>query len=125
MYTLGLKRDFIARHFLIGGDWGEENTPHAHHYVVEIRLEGRDLDRHGYLTDICDIETALDAQVDFFRDKILNDLPGFENLNPSLEQFAAIICTAVSEYIQTRHLTAVIVRIWENESAWAEFRKEF
>ena len=125
MYTLGLKRDFTARHFLIGGDWGEENTLHAHHYVVEIRLEGRDLDRHGYLTDICDIETALDAQVDFFRDKILNDLPGFENLNPSLEQFAAFICTAVSECIQTRHLTAVIVRIWENESAWAEFRKEF
>ena len=125
MYTIGLKRDFIARHSLIGGDWGEENTPHAHHYVVEIRLEGRDLDRHGYLTDICDIESALDAQVDFYRDKMLNDLPGFKNLNPSLEQFAAVICTGVSERIQTRHLTALIVKVWENESAWAEFRKEF
>ena len=124
MYTVGLKREFIARHFLIGGDYGEENNPHAHHYVVEIRLEGRGLDRHGYLTDICDIESALDAQVDFYRDKMLNDLPGFQNLNPSLEQFATIICAAVSRRIQTRHLTALIVKIWENESAWAEFRKE-
>lgn len=125
MYTVGLKRDFIARHFLVGGDWGEENIPHAHHYVVEIRLEGRDLDRHGYLTDICDIESALNTQVDFYRDRLLNDLPGFKNLNPSLERFAAIICNAVAGRIQTRHLTALIVKIWENESAWAEFRKEY
>ena len=32
MYTLGIKRDFIARHFLIGGDWGAENLPNSHHY---------------------------------------------------------------------------------------------
>ena len=30
MYTVSVKRDFIARHFLIGGDWGRENEPHAH-----------------------------------------------------------------------------------------------
>ena len=41
MYTLAVRRDFIARHFLIGGDWGAENFPNSHHYVLELQLEGK------------------------------------------------------------------------------------
>jgi hypothetical protein len=29
MYSLSLQRDFIASHYLVGGDWGPENDPHA------------------------------------------------------------------------------------------------
>jgi 6-pyruvoyltetrahydropterin/6-carboxytetrahydropterin synthase len=39
MYTVAVQRDFISGHFLVGGDWGAENKPHAHHYVVEVRLD--------------------------------------------------------------------------------------
>ncbi len=85
MYTVAVRQDFIARHYLVGGDWGDENEPHAHHYVIEVQLEGRNLDTHGYLTDICDIESTLDAQVTYYRDKMLNELPEFEGLNPSIE----------------------------------------
>ena len=31
MYKVAVTREFIANHFLIGGDWGDENKPHAHH----------------------------------------------------------------------------------------------
>ena len=27
MYTVAVRRDLIARHYLIGGDWGAENNP--------------------------------------------------------------------------------------------------
>ena len=124
MYTVAVKRDFIARHFLVGGDWGEENEPHAHHYVVEVRLEGRDLDQHGYLVDICDIETVLDIQVSYYRDQMLNELPDFKDLNPSLEHFARILCKKFADHIQTSNLFAVMVKLWENEIAWAAYRKE-
>ena len=42
MYTLAVRREFIARHFLIGGDWGAENFPNSHHYVLELQLTGID-----------------------------------------------------------------------------------
>jgi 6-pyruvoyltetrahydropterin/6-carboxytetrahydropterin synthase len=32
MYTVAVRRDFIAQHYRIGGDWGAENELHAHHY---------------------------------------------------------------------------------------------
>ena len=56
-YAVAVRREFTAQHYLIGGDWGVENQLHEHHYAVEIRLEGRQLDRHGYLIDI-DVVTA-------------------------------------------------------------------
>jgi len=125
MYTVAVKRDFIARHYLIGGDWGDENEPHAHHYVIEVQLEGCDLDAHGYLTDICDIESSLDDRVAYYRDKMLNELPEFEGLNPSIEHFARILCKSLYAKIQTQHLRAVSVKLWENEWAWSQYREEF
>jgi 6-pyruvoyltetrahydropterin/6-carboxytetrahydropterin synthase len=125
MYTVAVKRDFIARHYLTGGDWGEENATHAHHYEVEVRLEGHDLDEHGYLTDICDIESVLDTGIAYFRDKLLNELPEFEGLNPSIEHFARILCQTMAANIHTRRLTALAVKLWENESAWALYRQEY
>ena len=61
MYTVAVKRDFTAQHFLIGGDWGAENQWHSHHYRVEVQLHGAALDQHGYLVDIVEIEEKLEA----------------------------------------------------------------
>ncbi|NKQ36770.1 MAG: 6-carboxytetrahydropterin synthase [Chloroflexi bacterium] len=124
MYTVAVKRDFVAQHFLIGGDWGAENEWHSHHYVVEVQLEGAALDKHGYLVDIVDIENNLEALVAWYRDKTLNDLPEFAGLNPSIEHFSRIFCQQMAERITAPNLTAVAIKIWENEIAWAAYRME-
>ncbi len=125
MYTVAVRRDFIAQHQLVGGDWGSENEQHAHHYVVEARCHGTELDRHGYLIDICDLEERLERLVDYFRDAELNRLPEFKGLNPSIEHFARILCRELGKHIDTAALSALSVKIWENEIAWAEYRDAF
>ena len=125
MYTVAVSRDFVAQHFLIGGDWGAENDPHSHHYRVEVQLEGASLDAHGYLVDIVDIETQLEALVVHYRDKMLNDLPEFEGLNPSIEHFARIFCRSLSGRIQAPNLSAITLKIWENEIAWAAYHQPY
>lgn len=124
MYTLGVRRDFIARHFLIGGDWGPENSPNSHHYILELQLEGRELDRHGYLVDIVDVEKHLDDVVGYYKEQMLNDKPEFAGLNPSLEQFARILCIAFNEKIKAINLSTVKVVLWEHDSAWAAYALE-
>ena len=119
LYTVAVKRDFVAQHFLIGGDWGPENGWHSHHYVVELQLEGDKLDQHGYLVDIVDIEAQLDSLVAYYKDKTLNDLPEFAGLNPSIEHFSRILAVALAERIQAETLTGLLVKIWENDIAWA------
>ena len=124
MYAVAVRRDFIASHFLTGGDWGPENETHAHHYIVEVRFNGPTLDPHGYLVDICEIETVLDGLVERYRNQTLNRLAQFDELNPSLEHFARIICHMISEKIRVQHLKSMTVKIWENDIAWAAYTKD-
>ena len=121
MYTVAITRDFVAQHCLVGGDWGAENQWHSHHYRVEVRLEGATLDRHGYLVDIVDIETNLEALVDYFRDKTLNDMPEFAGLNPSIEHFSRIISDRLAAFAATQKLHTLTVRLWEGPQAWASY----
>jgi len=124
MYTLGVRRDFIARHFLIGGDWGAENYPNSHHYILELQLKGSELDQHGYLCDIVDVEKHLDNVVDYYKEQMLNDKPEFAGLNPSIEHFARILATSLSERIKEENITSLKVVLWENDSAWAAYLVE-
>ena len=124
MYTVAVKRDFVAQHYLIGGDWGAENEWHSHHYAVEVQLHGATLDQHGYLVDIVDIEHHLEALTAHYKDKTLNDLPEFAGLNPSIEHFARIVCHRLADRVRADNLTAVTVRIWENDIAWTSFRTQ-
>ncbi len=121
MYTLAVRRDFIARHFLIGGDWGAENFPNSHHYVFEVQLEGAELDKHGYLVDIVDVEKHLDELVGRYKESMLNELPEFEGLNPSLEHFARILAKSLDQHIKDPGISALKVILWENDAAWAAF----
>lgn len=121
MYTLGVRRDFIARHFLIGGDWGPENFPNSHHYVLELQLAGNEIDQHGYLVDIVDVEKCLDEVVGYYKEQMLNEKPEFNGLNPSIEHFARILCETLNERIKAKNITEVKVVLWEHENAWAAY----
>ena len=88
-YCLCVQRDFVAQHYLIGGDWGAENLRHSHHFVLELRLHGSALDQHGYMVDIVDVERELQAVLAVYRDQTLNDLAPFAGLIPALKTLRA------------------------------------
>lgn len=121
MYTTAVKRDFVAQHYLIGGDWGAENELHSHHYQVEVQLMGETLDQHGYLVDIVDITRALDEQVARLRDHTLNDLPEFSGLNPSIEHLSRLFGHSFAQHIHAPNISQVRVQVWENDIAWSSY----
>lgn len=123
VFTVGILRDFVAQHFLIGGDWGRENQPHSHHYRFEAIFEGSQLDRHGYLLDIAEVEPRLDGIVERYRDRTLNDLPEFAGENPSLERFARIIADRVVTDLPAGSVDAITLKLWESDTAFASYRR--
>jgi 6-pyruvoyltetrahydropterin/6-carboxytetrahydropterin synthase len=124
MYTLAVRREFIARHFLIGGDWGAENFPNSHHYILELQLKGSELDQHGYLVDIVDVEKHLDDVVNYYKEQMLNEKPEFAGLNPSIEHFSRILATTLNDKIKAKNISKLKVVLWEHENAWAAFNVE-
>jgi 6-pyruvoyltetrahydropterin/6-carboxytetrahydropterin synthase len=118
-YTVGVIRDFVAQHYLIGGDWGRENEHHSHHYRMEVIFSGDELDQHGYLLDISVVQKHMEALVERYRDKTLNTLPEFAGLNPGLEPFARILAEQMSSAVPTDRLSGLEIKLWENQDAFA------
>ena len=122
MYSLGVRREFSARHYLVGGDWGPENIEHSHRYRMELVLEAKSLDHHGFLVDIVAVEEHLDAVVADFQDQTLNGLAAFSGLNPSIERLATVLHDAFRQRLAHFPLDALAVTIWEDEIAWTSYR---
>ena len=125
MYTVSVNLSFLAWHYLIGGDFGPENERNDHNYVVEAILEGPVLDEHGFLVDITAVRAALEDAAERYEGSTLNEFPEFEGLNPSIEHFARILWEFITERIPMDSLTALAVRVWEDDEAWASYRREF
>ena len=122
-YAMTVRTDFIAQHYLIGGDWGPENERNSHHYVVELQLDGSELNEHGSLVDIVQVDAELRELRAYYADRLLNDLPEFEGLNPSIEHFARIVCQRLGKRLAAPNLSGIAVRLWENELASASYRE--
>ena len=122
MYSLGIERDFIARHYLIGGDWGDENIEHSHHYRLELILEKPTLDQHGFLVDIVEVESQLDQVIGDFAGRTLNGMDAFAGGNPSIERLATILNGIFRERFAAFQLSAVTVTIREDDIAWTSCR---
>jgi 6-pyruvoyltetrahydropterin/6-carboxytetrahydropterin synthase len=124
-YTVCVIRDFVAQHFLIGGDWGKENQHHSHHYKLEVIFAGDQLDGHLYLLDIAVVNDHLEALCDRYRDKTLNNLPEFEGKNPSLELFARLLAEGMSKALEPHlppgTLRSLTAKLWEHEQAYATY----
>jgi 6-pyruvoyltetrahydropterin/6-carboxytetrahydropterin synthase len=123
MYRLAITRDFIAQHYLIGGDWGAENFNHSHSYRVEVLLRGTALNQHGYLVDIVELDRAVAEITARFSGHTLNDLKPFSGLNPSLEHFARVFYEGLCAKLDLKDLL-LGVKLWENDRDWAAYGPE-
>ncbi len=122
-YAVGLSKRLTARHYFTEGATEAEKVPHVHDYRVELIVHGRDLDRNGYLIDLDEIDTVLKELIAGYDGRLLNELPQFAGVPPSLEHLARIMCTAFSGRLQGAY-EGVTVKVWESEWAWASFHQD-
>jgi len=124
MYRTACLQQFKAQHYLIGGDWGKENNLHTHNYSVELCVEGPELNADGYLIDLFDLKKSAEKLLAPFENRTLNDLPEFAGVNPSIERLAAYICDNIEVNPGETVLSAIIVKVWEDDQAWASCRRD-
>jgi len=122
MFQVAIKKPLKAYHQLIGGDWGAECEHHSHDYVVEVLVEGPELDRHGYLFDIAELREHLDRTHARYYLKTLNELPEFAGQNPSVERFAQYFATELTRGLSLPGSTHLTIKLWEDDDTWASFR---
>lgn len=122
MYMVTVSRACPAEHYLTVPDAGAEAELHSHDYRAEVQLVGETLGANGYLVNIDDVETALDALEGRYRGAVLNDLPEFEG-NPSVERFARCFCERLLGELDLPNVDRVRVTMWEDETAAGGFEQ--
>ena len=114
MFTLALRKKFIARHRT-----SPENPLRSHNYLLEVMLEAEALDSLGVVLDLGSLDEEVSDILQLYEDKTLNEIETFKGKTPTLEHFVQILGDAIDEALYAPHLTAISVRLWRDEAAWA------
>lgn len=122
MFEVSVEQTFAAGHALRNYKGKCENV-HGHNYRVRITIEGDRLDSTGLLVDFLDLKGLIDGVVGYLDHQFINDLPPFDELNPSAENIAKYFYDRVSGGLKNDVPVRVSeVKIWETDTSSAVYR---
>ena len=122
MFEVSVEQTFAAGHALRNYKGKCENV-HGHNYRVRITMQGDQLDSTGLLVDFLDVKSLIGGVVDYLDHQFINDLPPFDELNPSAENIAKYFYDQVSGGLKNDVPVRVSeVTIWETDTSSAVYR---
>ena len=90
MFEIKVSAEFEAAHRLAGYP-GKCDRLHGHSWVVEASVIGSKLDNLGMLVDFKLVKGRLRELLETLDHRMLNELPAFENINPTAENIAQYV----------------------------------
>lgn len=123
MFEISAEYSFAAGHALRGYKGKCENI-HGHNYKVQVTVAGERLNSIGLLMDFVDLRAAIKAVADRLDHRFLNDLPPFDQLNPSAENLAKYFCDGLDLQVREQGLRVRAVTVWETDTTSATYRPQ-
>ena len=120
LFSVTLRRPLESRHFIPQLE-GPENVEHMHRYNVEATVMGDRLDECGFLVDVDLVAASLEGVLMRFEGELLNAMPEFQGMTPSMENLAKAIHSALATDIARSCVERIKVTIWEAEDICASF----
>lgn len=122
-FKMKIVTDFAAAHLLRGYP-GPCSRLHGHNWKVEVEVTETRLDEIGMGMDFRDIKTATKAVIDQMDHRHLNELPPFDEINPTAENIAAHIYQQLVEKLNDERVSVHAVTLWETERACVSYTEE-
>ena len=122
MYELTVEREFSAAHLMRGYD-GACARLHGHNYRVLLSVEGEDLDECGMLMDFAELKSAFAAILDELDHRNLNEIPPFDEMNPSSENLARYIYEQACDAFGGR-ASVTRITIYESPTSSVTYRED-
>lgn len=123
IYTLKILADFASAHTL--RDYpGDCRRMHGHNWKVEVEVTARGLNQHGMGMDFKTIKTATRALAKTLDHRYLNDIPPFDEINPTAENIAQYFYQQLSTTLNDDIATVSGVTLWETDRACVKYSEE-
>lgn len=122
-YELSLDTFFNAQHFVVMQ--GHQGPVHSHSYRLRIRCRGESLsDDDNVLVGYRAVRTRVEQVVGAYNDRLLNDLPPFERLQPTTEILAAVLFQQIAWIMRKLPVHLISVTVWESPTESITYRRE-
>ncbi len=122
-YQMKILTDFAAAHHLRGYE-GPCSRVHGHNWKVEVQVSASRLDEIGMGLDFKLIKQATNQLIDRLDHQNLNELPPFDQQNPTAENIAAYLYHELSATLNTDVIRVASVTLWETERACVIYTEE-
>lgn len=120
MFELDITREFSAAHSLKGYS-GDCALLHGHNWTVQVFIRSNELDTVGIAFDFKLLKKELNSILEELDHKFLNELPIFEDKNPTSENLARYIYKRLAATINDERVKLSKVRVCESPSSGATY----
>ena len=121
MYEVSIRTHFSSAHNLRGYK-GKCEALHGHNWQVEIAVSAESLDETGMVVDFKDLKAWAESIMDRLDHTYINEVPPFDEVNPSSENLARYIFDEIEEFVDkvdTRKVS--YVKVWESSGSCATY----
>ena len=123
IFEVYVKTHFSAAHALRGYP-GDCARLHGHNWIIEAFVKCKDLDEIGIGIDFSDIKKGVKDVLQGLDHFNLNELPAFQDENPTSENIAKFIYKELSKKLNTEAVNVSKIKVSETPGAGAFYWEE-
>ena len=113
MYQISVEQHFDAAHFLRGYQ-GKCEAVHGHRFRAVVKVKASGVNDIGMAYDFAELKRHLGDILSRFDHTCLNDMPPFDEINPSSENIAATIYDELKLKLAGVPVSLSCVEVWES-----------
>jgi len=113
MYQISVEQHFDAAHFLRGYQ-GKCEAVHGHRFRVVVQVKASGVNDIGIAYDFVELKRHLGDILSRFDHTCLNDMPPFDEINPSSENIASTIYNELKLKLAGAPVSISCVEVWES-----------
>jgi len=123
MYEVEIVGGFSAAHRLRNYR-GKCEHLHGHNYRVHVIGRSKVLDQGGMVLDFGHLKKVLSSILERLDHSFLNDLPPFDEMEPSAENIAWFLFSEMERELETHGALLHSVSVWESDTSRATFVRD-
>jgi 6-pyruvoyltetrahydropterin/6-carboxytetrahydropterin synthase len=123
MYEIAVEGHFDAAHFLRQYQ-GKCEALHGHRFRVVARVSANELNDAGIAYDFTELKKHLKDILGKYDHVCLNEVPPFDEINPSSEHLAKTINDEMKKKLAGENVSISSIEVWESPQSWATYRPD-
>jgi 6-pyruvoyltetrahydropterin/6-carboxytetrahydropterin synthase len=123
VFEIYVQTHFSAAHALRGYP-GDCARVHGHNWIIDVFVRCNELNEIGIGLDFREIKESVKGVLNDLDHFNLNELPAFQNVNPTSENIARFLYRELSRHLNTDSITVSRIKVSETPGAGAFYWEE-